>query len=707
MLLGGLMGVELSDVAVWGYGGAAGAYLLFGLYLLLAWLGGIPGGFLLLAVGSSASWALASTFLVLYPSAWLALLTAVLDVFRSACWFAFLLVLLRPLGGNRLRWPVGFAALVVAAELIAVVLSGLDLPVDLKPANLMLAAFLVAAVFGLVLVEQLFRAIPAESRWGLKPLCLGLAAGYVFELYLFADGFLFGRLDPDVWGVRGIAHALVIPLVAVSAARTPSWTLRISVSREMAFHSTALAVSGLYLLVIAAAGYYVRYFGGNWGRALQLALLFAGFLLLLVFLFSGSQRARLRVFINKHLFPYRYDYRNEWLRFTQALSSAGGALDLGQSVIKALSDLVESSGGTLWLKDASGRFSVNARLNQGASDASEDDGSALCRFLDEREWIINLEEFRSRPAHYDGLVLPTWLSAIPDAWLVVPLKSSGALVGFVVLNSPRTAFEVDWEVLDLLKTSQRQAASYLARMQVTEALLESRKFDSFNRMSAFVVHDLKNLVAQLSLMLRNAERHKHNPAFQEDMLDTVAHVESRMRALMAQLQEKRSIDPHKRVDLCALADRIQATKRHQQPTVEVFADRDHRLEVQAHPERLERVIGHLVQNALDATQDDGKVTIRVDMPDPSSARVAVEDTGCGMTSEFMKERLFKPFHTSKSTGMGIGVYETQQYIHELGGRIHFDSEAGRGTCVTVVLPVSARADPDLPVTRERVRENHE
>jgi len=698
---------ELSVVAVWGYGVAFSAYLLFGLYLLVAARRGLHGSSLLIAIAGSAGWALASVFLALWPSGWLKQLVDGLDVFRGASWFAFLLVLLRPLGPNRLRWPVGFAFLVVSVQLAAALLAGFGWSVGSGTGTLPLGSFLIAAVFGLVLVEQLFRAIPSDSRWGLKPLCLGLAAGYVFELYLFADGILFGRIDPDIWAIRGVAHALVIPLIAVSAARNPAWTFRIAMSREIVFHSTALAVSGGYLLLIAGAGYYVRYFGGDWGRAMQFALLFGGLLLLMVLLFSGSQRARLRVSINKHLFPYRYDYRNEWLRFTQALSSAGGVMDLGQSVIKALSDLVESSGGGLWLKDPSGRFSMNARLNQTAPDAVEFDGSPFCRFLEKREWIINLEEFRSRPAHYEGLILPRWLSSLADAWLVVPLKSSDTLIGFVVLNSPRTAFEVNWEVLDLLKTAQRQAASYLERMLAAEALLESRKFESFNRMSAFVVHDLKNLVAQLSLMLKNAERHKHNPSFQEDMLETVAHVESRMRILMTQLQEKRSIDPRKRVDLLALVERIRTAKRHQSPPLELIVELGEVAEVHAHVERLERVVGHLVQNALDATPEDGCVSIRLARPERSAVQLVVEDSGCGMTAEFMRERLFKPFSTSKSTGMGIGVYEAQQYIHELGGRIHFESEPGCGTRVTVVLPVLDRAGEGKSAMPEEISEHHE
>lgn len=701
------MGVQMAEVVAWGYGLAAVAYGLFALYLYLAWRGGLPGGSLVLAAGLTALWALANVLWIAYPADATALIAGIADVLRSGAWLAFLLILLGPLQLSPLRWPYVVTAAVVAGELVAVSLAASNLSVGVPPVQLVLASFLCGAVLGLVLVEQLFRSLPPDSRWGLKPLCLGLAGGYIFELYLFADGFLFGRLDPDVWAVRGIAHMMIIPLVALSAARTPAWTVRISVSREMVFHSTALALSGLYLLVIAAAGYYVRYAGGGWGRALQLALLFGGLLLLGVFVFSGSQRARLRVFVNKHLFPYRYDYRKEWLRFTQALSTAGDAMDLGQSVIKALSDLVESGGGLLWMKDSSGRFVVQARLNHPPCSAVEDETSAFCRFIDEREWIVNLEELRMQPPEHRVPQIPEWLARLPDAWLVVPLKSSGALVGFVVLGTARTRFEINWEVLDLLKTAQRQAASYLARMQATEALIESRKFDSFNRMSAFVVHDLKNLVAQLSLMLKNAERHKANPAFQQDMIETVAHVESRMRALMTQLQEKRSIEPCRRVDVPALVERIRLAKRHQRPAVAVVADPALRHEVYAHPDRLERVIGHLVQNALDATPQDGKVIVHVDNIDGRMVRIVVEDTGAGMSERFIRDRLFKPFQTSKTSGMGIGVYETQQYVHELGGSLRIESEEGCGTAVSIELPFAGRAQDDIgadaPVQESRDR----
>ncbi len=681
----------MAEVATWSHGLAALAYLLFGLYIFFAWRGGLPGGVLLGAVAISSLWAAVSAANAHEPRAWLGLGAVVLDIARSGAWYAFIIVLSRPLWAGRLRWPAVLAGLVVLFQIGALVFEALFGSEGL-PLRPLLAAWLANAIVGLVLVEQLYRGVPANSRWGIKPACLALAAGYTFELYLFADAFLFSRIDEDVWAVRGIAHSLLIPLIALSGNRSPSWTLRMSVSREIVFHSTALAGAGLYLLVIAGAAYYVRYFGGDWGRALQMTLLFAGLVLLGALLFSGGLRAKLRVLISKHLFSYRYDYRNEWLRFTQALSSADRGLDLGQSVIRALSDLVESPGGALWLADAYGSCAMHSRLNHPQLPAVESLQSPFCRFLDERGWILNLEEFRLHPARYDGLVLPEWLAALDDAWLVIPLKTGERLIGFVVLSSPRTPFEIDWEVLDLLKTAQRQAAGYLDRMLAAEALLEARKFDSFNRMSAFVVHDLKNLVAQLSLMLKNAERHRDNPEFQQDMLETVAHVESRMRGLMTQLQEKRSIDPPRVVDLLALLRAVRDHKRGLRPDIDLRLGEVVSCEVTAHPERLERIIGHVVQNALDATGEDGNVSLTLAVPNAQRARVVVEDNGCGMSPEFILERLSRPFQTTKASGMGIGVFETRQYLEEIGGTLRYDSEVGVGTRVTIELPMSRR-DP--------------
>ena len=259
------------------------------------------------------------------------------------------------------------------------------------------------------------------------------------------------------------------------------------------------------------------------------------------------------------------------------------------------------------------------------------------------------------------------------------------LLGFVLLAQPLTALKLNWEVLDLLKTAGRQAAGYLAQMQATEALLEARKFEAFNRMSAFVVHDLKNIVAQLSLMLKNAERLHDNREFQQDMLLTVESSLEKMRRLMLQLREGATPPGGGRgVELTPIFKRLESLARSQGRTIEVeLADR---LATRGHDDRLERVLGHLVQNALDATPASDRVWLQARRYS-GQVQVQVGDSGAGMSEEFVRTKLFRPFNTTKHNGMGIGTYESFQYIRELGGTIAVDSAVRRGTVVTVLLPL--------------------
>ena len=248
------------------------------------------------------------------------------------------------------------------------------------------------------------------------------------------------------------------------------------------------------------------------------------------------------------------------------------------------------------------------------------------------------------------LRLPDWLAQLPSAWLVVPLVSGTELVGFVVLASSRATIEVNWEVRDLLKTASRQAASYLGQIRATDALLEARKFDAFNRMSAFVVHDLKNLVAQLSLMLKNAERHRDNPEFQRDMLATVEHVVGRMNHLMLQLRIGATpLEKPRLTDVEAIVRRVCAAQGGRPAAIDL--DLAPGLLALGHEDRLDHVIGHLVQNALDATAGGGKVQVHLDR-EGAFVVLEVTDSGVGMSAEFIRDRLFKPFETTKASGHG-------------------------------------------------------
>jgi putative PEP-CTERM system histidine kinase len=697
------MDITSASLSPWSFGLAVVGYLSLSIYLFSfgsGWRSGIRAKRMLVVATLSTLWAIAGLLYALSGNALILMVSYLLDVVKYGVWYAFILALLAPTDNSETKPVLPQWLPVTCWSLVA---AGISLQLSLALGWLspqewlrtLIFHGLAEAVIGLVLVEQLFRTVSEDSRWNIKPLCLALFFQFAFDVYLFSDAMMFTRIDPDAMSVRGFVHVMVIPLLMLATERSRDWTSKISLSQKAAFHSATLLFAGLYLLFMASIGYYVRYFGGEWGRAFQLALVFAAILLLGVLLVSGSMRAKMKVLIGKHFFRYRYDYREEWLRFTQTLTVQDSPQTMGQQVIRGLANMVESPAGTLWLKDvARDKYCQSARWNLPECIAEEQPDSPLCHFLLASGWVINLEEYRCFPARYNDLEIPLWLSELPNAWLVIPLMAGNDMYGFVILSSSRTPINVNWEVNDLLRAAGCQAASFLARMQATEALLEVRKFDAFNKMSAFVVHDLKNIVTQLSLMLKNAERHSDNPEFQQDMLMTVDHAVERMRQLMMQLREG-AAPPGGicGVNLADVIHRLQKDKMNQGRSIEIRIQ--DRLIARGHEERLERVIGHLVQNALDASTPSDEVWVAIKRQNDKAA-IEIGDTGHGMTQEFIRDRLFKPFQSTKDAGMGIGAYESAQYIRELGGEMHVESEPDRGTRITVTLPLFViRTDSDL------------
>jgi len=503
---------------------------------------------------------------------------------------------------------------------------------------------------------------------------------------------LFGVLDFNLWAARGFAQAVTVPLVLVTLKRRSDWSFELAVSRGFVAGSAALALTAGYLLLIAAAGFLLRHVGGSWGKALESALIFAALLMLAAIALSATVRAKIRVIVAKHFFAYRYDYREEWLRFTNTLA-AERAEGSGVASIQAIGALVESPGGGLWLQGPDG--TVRQTDGHGfpvcADVLGPDD--ALVRFLRESGWVLERDDVRAGASSYRNLVLPPSIKDLRDAWLIVPLQTASDFVGFVVLATPRVRVELDWEVLDLLKTAGRQAAGYLASARATEALLEAQKFEAFHRMSTFVVHDLKNLIAQLQLLLSNAGRHRDNPDFQRDMLKTVEHVANRMHQLILQLKPEASgRDRAHPVDVGAIVRRVRALWLG--GSSGLTTDAPNGVLAWAHDDLLERVVAHLVQNAFEASDAVQDVRVRVEAIG-DEVLVEVSDRGKGMTSDFMRERLFKPFQTTKATGMGIGVYECGQYVRQIGGRIDVQSAPGEGTRVRIYLRAVSPAQAEL------------
>ena len=682
-------------LAALGYGLAATAYLGLAGLIVASWRRRPQGRLLVLAAGLSGVWGSCAALVAwgLAPPR----LELVAEIARDGAWIALLFYILslrlppdaalpRPL-----RVVRGLAALLVGGLLLASLLPVLAPTLPVLTRWALTLGLVLLTVTGLVLVEQVYRSTRPEDRWAIKFLCLGLAGLFVYDLYLYANVALFNVMDAQTWAARGFVSALVAPLIAVSAARNPEWAAPVGVSRSMAFHTASLLGAGLYLLAMAGAGYYLRLFGGEWGDVVQTVFVFAAALGLALLMFSGTLRARLRVFLSKHFFSYRYDYREEWLKFTRTLTEGDSGTRLCERATEALARLVESPAGALWLNEGQAGYQRAGYWNWSELAGSEPADSPFARWLADKQWVVDLDELKTRRDLYGDLDLPPWIRDADDAWLVVPLMLHDELLGFVVLKHSLGKLTFNWEVSDLLKVASRQAAAHLAQMRASNQLIVARQFESFNRTTTFVIHDLKNLIAQLSLLLANAEKHKHNPEFQADMLETVENAVARMNKVLLQLRRGSDAAPMESVALAEVLADAAASKRafKLRPVLELPPPS---LRVRAERERLTRAVGHLLQNALEATPADGRVVLRASEA-AGQACIEISDTGNGMDDTFIRTRLFQPFDSTKGAGMGIGAYECRETIHALGGSLEVESSPGQGTRFRITLPLDNNDAP--------------
>ena len=513
--------------------------------LLINWRGQLIGGVLITCCFLSTLWFAG----IAYNSASgeiPLLLIQVMEDLRTAAWLIFIYLILkhRPDAGISDRFklivPIAMAGLPIAILIALVSTSYLGNRYfgRFETTDLIFTCFLLLSLLGILLVEQLYRSTRPDRRWAIKFLCLGIGGIFIYDFFLYSDALLFNRINPDFWFVRGFINGLCVPFIAISVARNPQWEMDLFVSRHVVYRSTATMAAGIYLIVMALTGYYVRNYGGTWGMSLQVVFFFAALMVLIVFMFSSELRDRLKVFIAKHFYKNKYDYREEWLDFTRTLADNKSDESIYKTVIKSIANIIKSPGGILWLSDDTGQYKLTEtwKYYESAEDEISID-SPFVQFMVKKRWIINLDQYRTEPDVYDQLEMPDWLISNKDTWLIVPLINDESLLGFIVLLRPATNISFDWEDIDLLQTVGFQIAGYIALLNVTGALSEARQFEAFNRLSAFVVHDLKNLVAQLSLISTNARKYKDNTEFIDDAFDTIDNAVAKMKRLLANLKK--------------------------------------------------------------------------------------------------------------------------------------------------------------------------
>jgi putative PEP-CTERM system histidine kinase len=668
----------ISGVILWSHALAALLFAGIALSLLRDRQSGLPRLTFTIALLVTALWALAVAGIGTKD-----FITRLAESARSVAWLAFMFALVRrdPTAPQRRAVSLIYGAvlLVILCGLALSTIEGIlgsAVPRELAPVRTLFRALV--AISALVLLQHLYGAVVPRARGGIRLVVIALAAMWGVDLLLTATAYATGHWPQGLVAVRGIVMALIAPILAAAVQRGGDWTLQLS--RTVAWQTLSLAATILYGMAMLFATTAIATLGGDHARLLETAFVFGSTAAGLTLLSSPWVKAWAKVKLAKHFFQHRYDYRAEWVRFTDTLGKPEGAAPLAERIVKAVADLTDSPAGLLLVPEGTG-LGIGAGWRWGEAGAQTTD-EQLAGHLAATGRIVELDSVRAGTADPVELAgVPQWMRA-SDAWALVPLVHSGRLQGAILLARPPVDRALDWEDFDLLRIAGRQVASYLAEARAQEALAEAERFDEFNRRFAFIMHDIKNLVSQLTLTARNAERHAENPAFRADMIATLKDSAGRMNDLLARLSQHHSgrAEEPRVVDLAEIAGRIAHQRRRQHRIV--LSGEAHAFAL-ADPARLETLLTHLLQNAMEASGKDQPIELAVSGGERPA--ITIIDSGCGMSPAFVRDQLFKPFVSSKPGGFGIGAFEARQLAEAMGGTVTVTSREGAGTRFVVAL----------------------
>jgi putative PEP-CTERM system histidine kinase len=621
------------------------------------------------------------------------------ETVRNAAWLAVLAISMErgPFAGSIRRGrPLVFMAL----SAVLLVQLGVDLLVGegarLTPASLPVfeTSWLLRGTFAigaLLLLHDLsgLREHPAEARhqtW--VGAALAFMWAYDFNHYMLA--WLTGGNMASIAPMRGFIMALFSVLLLLGLRTDGTRPLRLS--RAAAMRLVSLGIIAVYLLVVVLLATLSRDIMGPAGRVFQFAVLFALAVSVLALLPSASLRSWLRVVVSKHLFAHRYDYRVLWLRYAATVAGSNEA-PLEAKLARAIGEAIEAPGAALFLGDEEGGLREAGRWSwPDHIELPDRFDPALAQRLGKSGWIVDIS---ADWQNFDAL-LPAWMQSSPHAWVLAPLIHREQLVGAILLASPPGRRRVDWEDLDVLRVVCAESAARISEARSSAALAEAQRFDEFNRRFAFMLHDLKNSVSQMSLLASNAERHADNPAFRADMVLTLKENATRMTELLQRLGRPGSAAT---VEMQGLV--LGPWTRELAPGWAaglglVAVEGDVSRAVRADPDGLRRAIGHLVRNAIEASPAGRVVQVRLG-ESAHGASIRVIDRGSGMSEEFVRTELFRPFSSSKSNGFGLGAHEARLLVQGMGGLLEVESTPGAGTCFTIRLPfIDMPARPAAP-----------
>lgn len=563
---------------------------------------------------------------------------------------------------------------------------------------------LLSAVVILMHLEKTLRMAVGNIRWQIKFMILGLGSVFAVQIYESSQALLFSSIHTALASVDSSAIIVASVLIIIALVRHRLLKVDLYLSRSVFYNSVTIVIVGIYLLVVGVFAKVINYVGGSKALPLGTFFVFLALVALTIILLSDQLRHKIKRFISRHFYRSHYDYRKEWTACTQRMTSVMDVQELCAVVTRMVSETFGVPAVSVWLCDEEvqhqvtlGGSTVFADTQEPPTERDEEGAVALVSYL--REQQIPVDFVGSSDARAKELAQGhADYFASAEIRYGVALVAGQRLLGMMTLGHRLTKEAFSLEDRDLLKTIVDQAAASLLNLKLSQRLLQAKEMEAFQMLSAFFVHDLKNLAARLSLMLQNLPAHYDNPMFRDDMLRVITSSVTKMNAMCSRLSLlTQKLELHRtEADLNELVETTIAELHGSLPTS---------LTQELHPlppvlvdaEQLQKVLVNLILNAVEAVDAGGEIRITTECRD-RWAVLAVRDNGCGMSYAFLSRSLFHPFQTTKSHGLGIGMFHSKMIVEAHQGRIEVKSVEGEGSTFRVLLPLTmSLSEAESPV----------
>jgi len=488
----------------------------------------------------------------------------------------------------------------------------------------------------------------------------------------------------------------LITLVGVTfliffSIRFKLFEMDIFVSRYVVYHSITFISIGTYLLFTGLVLIWIGQFGLKLSLATMGFIVFLSLIFLSILILSQEARNRIRFFINTHFFSNKYDYRKEWIELSGYLSIAFNERQIIHVTSQVILDSMYIRELSIWLLEGS----VYRRAFS-FPDASGDefirDDHPIITYLGNNPYYLKRTPCKTHDTTWEEIVKNHRDFIDRNKLELAVGMTAGTMIGFIAIGQENPGTPYGQDDIDLLSAVASQSSAALMSARYAKRIAENKEIDTYNRMSATVLHDLKNAAGHLSLILQNAPRHMNQAEFRHDMLETISDALARIDKVMNKLQaipEPQEIHL-KTLNIGPFLDNLLDRLRPRLEGIELKRDYESACEMRTDPDVLEKILENIIVNATEAVGNDGMITITARIGE-NLPFISITDNGVGMTDEYIREKLFKPFQTTKKKGTGLGLWQVKNMADQLGAKIDVKPNQEHGVTMAIwLLPVGSK-----------------